>query len=84
MELRKRLNYRELRQNKNRNIKVKDVERDDRLSSDSSCILPFSNLSISEQEIYVNIRQSRQCHAPKPDEQEKRVSCIKGLLSREM
>ena len=78
------LNNRELRKNKNKNIKVKDVERDDRLSSDNSCILPFSNLSISEPEIYVNIIQSRQCHAPKPVEQEKRVSCIKGLINREM
>ena len=39
MELRKRLNYSDLRQNKKENIKVKDMEYDDEVSSDNSCIL---------------------------------------------
>ena len=38
MDLRKRLNYSDLRQNKKENIKVKDMEYDDEVSSDNSCI----------------------------------------------
>ena len=48
MELRKRLNYRELRQNKKEDIKVKDMEYDDEVSSDNSCTLPLSDLSTGQ------------------------------------
>ena len=54
MELRKRLNYRELRKNKKEDIKVKDMEYDDEVSSYNLCTLPFSDLSSSEQEMDVN------------------------------
>ena len=73
MELRKRLNYRELRQNKKEDIKVKDMEYDDEVSSDNSCTLPLSDLSSSEQEMDVNVVYSPQRHAPKIVEQEKPV-----------
>ena len=73
MELRKRLNYRELRQNKKEDIKVKDMEYDDEVSSDNSCTLPLSDLSSSEQEMDVNVVHSPQRHAPKIVEQEKPV-----------
>ena len=73
MELRKRLNYRDLRQNKKENIKVKDMEYDDEVSSDNSCTLPLPDLKSSEQEMNVNVVHSRQCHATKIEEQEKPV-----------
>ena len=73
MELRKRLNYRESRQNRKEDIKVKDMEYDDEVSSDNSCTLPLFDLSSSEQEMDVNVVHSPQRHAPKIVEQEKPV-----------
>ena len=59
MELRKRLQTRELRQKQNEDIEDKDMECNDEQRSDNSSSLPLVESSSSDSEIHVNEVHSR-------------------------
>ena len=64
MELRKRLYYSELRQNRKEGIKAKYMEYDNEFSSHNLCTLPLSDPSSSKQEMDLNVIYLPQRHAP--------------------